>query len=149
MTPDEALAIVEEKGIVLESARGEAPSLAEIIAGEPVAGRWWGHSRGQEIFALTRAVRASPQLLVCRLLRGKITFVHRRLWPSVLRLAEVFGTARLARIQEIHTSAGRHEVLETPFPLWVPREVLGEAERVSEEEARDALKGVLGPASMP
>lgn len=146
MTPQEALAFVEEEGIVLESARGEAPSLAEVVAGEQVAGRWWSHPKGHEIFALTRAVRASNQLLVCRLMQGKITFVHRRLWASLVRLVDTLGADRLARIQEVHTTGGRHEVTETPFPLWVPTDVMEEAKQVTEQEARDQLKGVLGPS---
>ena len=147
MTPQEALAFVEEQGIVLESARGDAPSLAEMVAGEPVAGGWWSHPKGHEIFALTRALRASNQLLVCRLLQGKITFVHRRLWASLVRLSDTLGADRLARIHEVHTAAGRHEVTETPFPLWVPTDVMEEAKQVTEQEARDQLKGVLGPSS--
>ena len=34
---------VREQGIVLQSARGPLPNLAEWIAGEPIRGSWWGH----------------------------------------------------------------------------------------------------------
>jgi len=143
VTLEEALTFVEETGVVLESARGMVPNLAEVIAGQPIAGRWWGHPKGHEIFGLLRAVRASADILVCRLVDGKVTFVHRRLWPALVRVAEIVGMDRLAQIQEIHTSGGRHEVEETPFPQWVPRSVLQQGERLTEKEAREALQGVL------
>ena len=146
MTLEEAQAFVEEKGVVLESARGIVPNLAEAIAGEPIAGRWWGHPKGHRIFGLLRAVRASSEVLVCRLVDGKVTFVHRRLWPALVCVAEILGADRLMQIREVHTSEGRHEVEETPFPRWVPRWVFEEAERLTEEEARDALGAVLPEA---
>jgi hypothetical protein len=36
-------------------------------------GSWWGHAKGHEIFWLTRAVRDSGDVLVCRLVGGKVT----------------------------------------------------------------------------
>jgi hypothetical protein len=40
MSPKEAIAFVKRHGIVLESARGPVPSLAEAVAGEPIRGSW-------------------------------------------------------------------------------------------------------------
>ena len=57
------LAFVAEHGVVLESARGAVPSLAEAIAGEPIRGSWWGHPRGNAIHDATCAVRDSPDVL--------------------------------------------------------------------------------------
>jgi hypothetical protein len=67
MTRAQALAFVKRYGIVLESSRGEVPTFAEAVAGEPIQGSWWGHPKGHAIFWLTRAVRESPDVLVCRL----------------------------------------------------------------------------------
>ena len=119
----------------MESARAAAPSLAEAIAGGPIRGSWWAHAQGRKIFAITRSVRASDQVLVCRLVDGKITFVHRRLWPALVRLADRVPVARLARLREVHTESGRHRVESTPFPDWVPREVRAAGEELSEEAA--------------
>jgi hypothetical protein len=135
VTGTEALAFVERHGIVLESARGAVPSLAEAVAGERIRGGWWGHPRGRRIFAATRAVRSSPDVLVCRLLRGKVTYVHRRLWPAVARLAERLGAQSLAAIREAHTATGAHRVEETPFPAWAPEWLAEEARLLTEEEA--------------
>ena len=81
-TADEAIEFVKEHGVVLEAARGPVPSLVEAIIGASVRGSWWGHHRAHEIFQLTRAMRSSPDVLVCRLVDGKITYVHRRLWTT-------------------------------------------------------------------
>lgn len=116
MTTDEALGFVREHGVVLEAASGPAPSFASAIAGGPIRGSWWGHARGREIFALTRAVRDCPDVLVCRLVDGKITYVHRRLWPALVRVAERFPRKHLAKIDEKHTASGKHVSEEVAFP---------------------------------
>jgi hypothetical protein len=135
MTPKEAIAFVRLHGIVLESAGGPVPNLAEAVAGGRIRGSWWGHPQRQNIFAATRAVRDSPDVLVFRLLGGKVTYLHRRLWPAVVRLADKLGKGRLSAIGERHTASGAHQMVETPFPRWVPPEVKAVADRLSEEEA--------------
>jgi len=139
VTPRQAVAFVRKHGVVLESAGGPVPSLAEAIAGAPIRGSWWAHPRSHEIFELTRAVRDSHDILVCRFVDGKITYVHRRLWPSLVRAAERFPPKRLAHVNEIHTASGRHVTQEVAFPAWVPDEVSAEASKLSEEEALHKL----------
>ena len=139
MTPRQALAFVRRHGVVLESARGPVPCLAEAIAGEPLRGSWWAHPRAQAIFEATRAVRDSEQVLVCRVAQGKVTFVHERLWPALVRLAPRFRKAWLARIREVHTAAGRHVVRSQAFPKWVPPGVRAAASRLGEAAARRKL----------
>jgi hypothetical protein len=135
MTARQALSFVRKHGIILEAAAGAVPSLASAVAGEAIRGSWWGHARSHEIFALTRAVRDSNEILVCRLVDGKITYVHRRLWPALVRAARRFPRQRLARVKEVHTASGRHVTKEAPFPGWVPREILREASRLTEAAA--------------
>jgi len=139
MTPAEALTFVRTQGVVLESGSGPVPSLASIIAGEPIRGSWWGHARSHEIFALTRAVRDCPDVLVCRLVDGKITYVHRRLWPALVRVAERFPRDRLSQIKEKHTASGRHVKDEVAFPGWASRELASEARQLDEENALGEL----------
>lgn len=130
---------IRRHGIVTESARGLVPSLAEAVVGSPIRGSWWSHPRAGEIFQLSRAVREHPDVLVCRLVRGKVTFVHRRLWSALVRLASEFPASALASICEIHAPSGKHIVRECPFPKWVPAEVMGAAQRLSEAKARASL----------
>jgi hypothetical protein len=139
MTSRQALAFVKKHGIVVESARGPVRSLAEAIAGGPIRGRWWSHPRSHQVFAITRSVRESDQVLVCRLVNGKITFVHRRLWPALVRAADRLESARLAQVREIHTRSGRHVTTEIAFPRWVPSSVRAQARVLSEEAALAAL----------
>jgi hypothetical protein len=139
VTPAEALAFVCTHGSVLESGLGPVPSLAATIAGEPIRGNWWAHPRGREIFAVTRAIRDSPDVLVCRFIYGKITYVHRRLWPALVRLSERFPLRQLAQIREVHTASGKHAVEECSFPAWVSAEVAAQAADLDEASAIQQL----------
>jgi hypothetical protein len=135
MTVHQALAFVRKHGVVLEAAQGPVPSVAEAVAGEPVRGSWWSHPKSHEIFAVTRAIRDSDDVLVCRLIKGKITFVHRRLWPALVRTASRLPSDHLSQVREVHTKSGRHVTKEVPFPDWVPSSVRAAARNLSEESA--------------
>ena len=135
MTSRQAIAFIRKHGVVLKAAHGPVPSLAEVIVGEPVRGSWWSHPKSHEIFAVTRAVRDSDEVLVCRLIKGKVTFVHRRLWPALVRAAARIPTDQLSRVREVHTSSGRHVTQEVPFLDWVPISVHEAARSLSEESA--------------
>ncbi|MGO9450103.1 MAG: hypothetical protein ACLQDV_03495 [Candidatus Binataceae bacterium] len=141
-TAREALRFVEKHGVVLESAHGPAPSLAEAIAGEAIRGSWWGHRKGNQIYMLTMAVRDSPDVLVCRLVGGKITFVHRRVWPALVKMADSIAGSRLAAIHEEHVAGRAHRVVRIEYPRWVPGETKALARRMSEDEAREMLGSI-------
>jgi hypothetical protein len=143
MNAKQALAWVEECGIAVESVRASVPSLAQLVVGEPVRGSWWAHPKGNDILRLSRSIRSSPDILVCRLVDGKITYIHRRLWPAVVRLARRFSKQRLAAVKEVHTPMGKHEVLITPFPKWVPQEILRLAQKLTDKEAASQLAFLL------
>ena len=135
----DALRFVEENGLVLQAARGPVPSLAEHVAGGPIRGSWWGHPRGHDIFQATEAVADSGEVLVCRLVAGKLTYVHRRLWPALVRLADRLDRERLARVWSEHTAKGHHVAHSMAFPSWVPDEVRAAAAAMSEDEAERQL----------
>jgi hypothetical protein len=139
MNSTQAIQFVKTHGVVLESARGSVPSFAETIAGERLHGSWWAHPKAQVIFRLTRAVRDSDDILVCRLMHGKVTYVHQRLWPALVRLAKHFDNKRLGRIREVHTLTGEHELQVIPFPRWVPEKVKLLARKMSERDAVSQL----------
>lgn len=130
---------MRREGLVLQAARGRVPSLAEFVAGERIQGSWWGHPKGREIFRAAGHVIESGEVLVCRLVDGKITYVHRRLWPALVRLAARLPHDGLAQVAEEHTPSGQHRRHVTPFPNWVPPEVAAAAARLSEEEAQRQL----------
>jgi hypothetical protein len=153
VSPRQALAFVKKHGVVLQAARGPVPSLAEAVAGGPIRGSWWGHPKGHEIFLAAEAVSDDPDVLVCKLVDGKITYVHRRLWPALVRLADRLPKAGLARVWNEHTATGAHRSRRLAFPRWVPTEVAREARRLSLDDAharlrallsRDPMRGALG-----
>ena len=143
MTTKQAIDFVAQQGVVLESARGPVPNLATFIAGGPANGSWWAHPKAHAIHRITRAVRESPEVLVCRLVNNRVTLVHRQLWPAIVTLAPRLPLERLAAIREIHTAKGHHEVVETPFPDWVPDEVAEQAAALDQRTAEIALGDLL------
>ena len=139
MTPEEAMVFVRQHGVVLVSAKGAVPRLTEVIAGEPIKGSWWAHPKSHQIFAILQAVTDSKDILVCRLVDGKVTLVHRRLWSALVRVAERFSPVQVAQVREEHMPSGRHVSREVPFPKWVPAEVTEQAKSIGEQEALIAL----------
>jgi hypothetical protein len=133
------MAVLCEHGMLLASARGPIPNVAELVAGEPIRGSWWAHRRSHEIFAVLNELTDSPDVVRLRLIRGKITLVHRRLWPALVRLSDKFPGQALAAVHEEHTTSGAHRKVEVPFPAWVPLDVIREAARLTEHEALDQM----------
>src|SRR5262245_61255754 len=118
MNPKQAIAFVERHGVVLQAARGTVPNLAEAIAGERIKGSWWAHPKGRAIFQISKAVSESPDVLVCKLVDGKVTYVHRRVWAALVKLAPRFPKGQLAKIWDEHTASGAHVSKTVPFPKW-------------------------------
>ena len=80
---------LERYGLLLQ-ADARLPSVATIVAGEPVRGSWWGHPRSHDIYDGCEQLEDHPDVATARLISGKVTYVQRRLW---LALAAV-GCAR-------------------------------------------------------
>ncbi len=76
----------ETRGILLESDPA-LPSVVGIVAGKPLRGSWWGHSKGKLIFSMLRRFVNRPEVLVTKLVLGKVTFIHRRFWQPFLSIA--------------------------------------------------------------
>jgi hypothetical protein len=117
------LKTLKEFGLLLES-DAKLPSVSGLVAGEPVRGSWWTHKRSHEIFAVLQALEDQKQVLITKLVSGKVTFVDRKLWPAVLCL----GLAREAwQMQKLSAPAGmlldmidQHETLRTDTLAWPP-----------------------------
>ena len=139
------MAELVEHGMLLQSARGPLPNIAELVAGEPIKGSWWGHPKGHAIFAELQSLDESPDVVRLRLVNSKVTFVHRRLWPALVRVADRFTPKQLAALHEEHTPSGAHRVLEQPFPDWVPPEVIAAASLLSVDDAVAQLPAFLLP----
>jgi hypothetical protein len=134
---------IREHGVVLQSARGPVPNVAQFIAGESIRGSWWGHPAGKEIYAILNVLDESPDIVATRLINAKVTLLHARVWPSVVRVSAFLAADRLAAIHSEHTVGGAHRSFEVDFPHWVPVEVLRAAERMDIEEAYAILPQCL------
>ena len=129
------MAELVENGMLLQSAKGPIANVADLVAGEPIRGSWWGHPKGHAIFNALASLSDSPDVVRLRLVNGKVTLVHRRLWPALVRVADCFTPTQLAALHEEHTASGAHRVDEQRFPEWVPADVLAVAAELSVEDA--------------
>jgi len=78
-------------------------SLVGEVAGE-VSGSWWGHPKGGLIYSIATALEDSPEVLSAKLVRGKVAFVHRALWPSLLSVV-LDSSWRPAGVKALSTPA--------------------------------------------
>jgi hypothetical protein len=134
---------IRRHGVLLESARGPVPNLVELVAGQPIQGSWWSHPQSHEIFDVINRAAESPAVARTRLLGGKVTLVHRRLWPALYRLADRFPDGVLDAVSEEHTPSGAHRKVVIPFPDWLPTEVRRAGAALTEDEARRLLPKAL------
>ena len=137
---------IREHGVVLQSARGPVPNVAQFIAGEPIRGSWWGHRAGKEIYAILNVLDDSPEIVSTRLINAKVTLIHARVWPSIVRVSELLGVSGLAAIHSEHTASGAHRSFEVQYPYWVPAETLRAAQLLSADEAFANLPDCLRAA---
>ncbi len=105
---EDLMSLLAEHGMLLESARGPIPNVAELVAGERIVGSWWSHPKSHAIFAAINILTDSPNVVRLRLLNGKSTLVHRRLWPAMARVSSRIGATRLVSIGEAHTTSSAH-----------------------------------------
>ena len=134
-----------ESGMLLASARGPIPNIAEMIAGEPIKGSWWEHPLGHQIFNELNALDDSPDVVRMRLVKGKVTLVHRRVWPALARVADAFTAKQLATLHEVHTESGAHRVHEEAFAAWLTDDVRAAAADLTVEQAWAQLPECLRP----
>lgn len=80
------LARVQELGLLLEQDR-ELPSVVALVTGDAPRTSWWSHPRGRLVFAVLSLLAEHEDVLFTKLLAGKVTLVHRRLWPDLLAVA--------------------------------------------------------------
>jgi hypothetical protein len=134
---------ISEHGVVLQSARGPVPNVAQFIAGEPIRGSWWGHPAGKEIYAVLSELEDCPDLASTRLINKKVTLLHARVWPSIVRVSDLLGVKRLAAIHSEHTQSGAHHSFEVEYPLWVTEVALDASRSLSVDQAFANLPACL------
>lgn len=136
---------VQKHGVVLASARGPVPTVAEEVAGGPIFGSWWAHPKGKAIFAALSEIDDSEDVRCFKLVDGKVTYVHRRAWPALVRLARagVLSAERVASVQQEHLPTGEHRNFTTAFPDWVDETTARAADALTVDQAVKAFPNWL------
>ena len=80
---ERVLEALAASGLLLE-ADAKLPSVASLVAGEPIRGSWWGHASGNLIYWVLEELGARSAMLRAKLLNGKVTLVHPSLWTSLV-----------------------------------------------------------------
>ena len=130
---------IKKHGVVLGSANGPVPKLTDFIAEETINGSWWGHAKGHEIFNIFNTMQDDLDLLMCRLINGKITVIHKRVWPAIVRLSSEIDKKHIAKVIQEHTASGKHIRKDIPYPKWVPEDVFRLSKTLTKKEASELL----------
>jgi hypothetical protein len=121
-------------------------SLTTIVAGAPVRGSWWAHPQAQQMYALINLLAAHPDVLVAKLVRGKATFIHRRLWPALLAIACAGEAWQIATLSDaaraLYEAVERQGVLRATgtAPKELERRLLVQSMQVHTEAGRHELQ---------
>jgi len=109
-----AFAFLRRSGVLLVS-DPKLPSTAGLVAQAPLRGSWWAHPQSHEIFRVVRRLAGHPDILTARLISGKLTFIHRKLWPVLFAAVDARecreGLSPLA--SRLLTLVSKAEVLRT------------------------------------
>jgi hypothetical protein len=120
---DEIERALERFGLLLEHDK-ELPSVTTIVAGEPIAGSWWGHPLGHQIYELIGQFSERSGVLWTKIVNGKVTYVHPRLWSAFLTIADADPAARLAQVSTeaaaLYASVKKHGPLRADAPQVPP-----------------------------
>lgn len=84
-------------GFLLES-DPKLPSVCTLITGAPLRGSWWSHPLAQVIFQVNEQLEDHPDVLIAKLVSGKVTFIHRDLWPEVLAVGNAHEPWQMQRL---------------------------------------------------
>jgi hypothetical protein len=77
---------LERIGVLLRH-DARLPSFTGAVVGGPFRGSWWAHPRTHEIYDLLQRFHRRSGALAVKLVDGKLTYVHPRLWSSLLGVA--------------------------------------------------------------
>ena len=127
---EQALEAIDVYGLLLFSDPA-LPSVVGMIVGQPIRGSWWGHPRGAVIYRTMNALEDQPDVLTAKLIAGKVTYIHRRLWPALLAVATARapwqvdglspGAGWLLRLTDVEGEVQTHDLPPLPPALGLQR----------------------------
>jgi len=83
---EKAFFALKQRGLLL-AADSKLPSVATLVAAEPIRGSWWGHPSSGDIYRVMKEMDNHPDVAQVRLVSRKVTYLHRSLWPALLTVA--------------------------------------------------------------
>jgi hypothetical protein len=95
---DAVLTALQASGLLLLSDPKRANAIT-VLTGEFPKGSWWSHRDANQIYDILQIVEQHADVLTAKLIAGKVTFVHRTLWPAlraVVTAREPWQTADLS-----------------------------------------------------
>ena len=81
-----AFELLERNGLLLVWGK-EIPDVGGVVAATR-KGSWWSSPLAQEIFDINERLSDHPDVTVTKLVAGKVTFVHRKLWRKLVALGK-------------------------------------------------------------
>jgi hypothetical protein len=82
---DEALAELNRRGLMLVHDK-TFPSLTGLTIGETIRGSWWAHPLSNDVYMTSQRLQHCGDVVLVKLVSGKETYLHRRLWPHLLAI---------------------------------------------------------------
>jgi hypothetical protein len=111
---DDLLEELHRAGMLLQH-DAALQSLTSLIATTPISGSWWSHPQAHQIYAQITALASHPDVLTVKLVHGKVTFLHRRLWPALLAVATAHDDWQFDTLSkqahELYTAVEQHGVI--------------------------------------
>ena len=95
---DTVLLNLQANGFLLES-DPKLPSVCSLITGAPLRGSWWSDPHAQTIFQVNELLEDHEDVLITKLVSGKVTFVHRKIWAEVVTIGRSRETWQLKNLQ--------------------------------------------------
>lgn len=73
---------IDSTGLLLQQDKTRE-NVVRIVTGETLSTSWWNHPKAGFVFSILESVAKHPDITLSKLIQGKVTFIHRRLWPSI------------------------------------------------------------------
>jgi hypothetical protein len=90
---------LKEHGLLLQT-DANLPNVCALVVGARVRGSWWAHPRSHEIFRVNCELAEHPDVLVNKLIFGKITYLHRALWPAFVAIGRARESWQIERLSD-------------------------------------------------
>ncbi|HEV7241603.1 MAG TPA: hypothetical protein VGQ36_20390 [Thermoanaerobaculia bacterium] len=146
------LAALARAGLLLQQDK-HALNVVTLITGETLRTSWWSHPKAQLIFAVLSRLDEHADVLLTKLLQGKVTLVHRSLWPAVLAVAsgaepwQTAGISKPARRLLTSIDEAEHPIRHSgPVVKELESRLLAHAQEIHTESGKHEI--VLQPWSM-